>query len=167
MEENPIMKVNTRIKPADYPFVVNNIYSGYFNAKNRYVPEFGILNAMNVFYNACVVESKHDADVPHSNTDIVALLPVLEDEDFTNAFAEALRDDKYIFSFARAYQHAMEKVEYNKYPFLGVATDIGDAASSLIEAVKTVVTKENVDNILGYLESNIGNNKSEENSDRS
>ena len=54
------IKVKENFEIVDFATMVDSIVAEYFDAEGNYTPHIGMLNAMRVFYNECVTESKFD-----------------------------------------------------------------------------------------------------------
>ena len=117
------MEVNLKFNMLEYLVVVQAIADGYFTAPEededeetfvpQYVPHYGRLNAMRIFYNACVTESKYDKEIKHDiGEDFSPLDKLMEDEEFCHAFGSALTSYDYNgLVFGNAYADAMKIVE--------------------------------------------------------
>ena len=80
--------VNTELSMIDYLVMVNDMVLEYFNEDGEYQPHIGMLNVMRLFYNHCVIESKFDT--PHDIIDAMDMEIIVEDDDFLNAFNDAI-----------------------------------------------------------------------------
>ena len=96
------MKVNTYIGMVEYLTMVNEIVLEYFDEDGNYQPQIGILNAMRLFYNECVIESKFE--LPHDITDAMDMEIMVTDDEFVNEFNNAIIGDRpgIRFDFANA-----------------------------------------------------------------
>ena len=54
--------VKTELNVIDYVSMVNAIVSEYFDEDGTYTPHIGKMNAMRLFYNNCVTDSKYDIE---------------------------------------------------------------------------------------------------------
>ena len=103
MEQNKNMVIDVKLSIVDFVSTVNDIVLEYFDADGAYTPHIGLLNAMRVFYNECVKESKFDGDIPHNVADALEMEAIVADEQFIQCFNEALKTDEYSLTFATAY----------------------------------------------------------------
>lgn len=120
MENTMVIKKDFSV--VDYVSLVNAIVSEFFDADGEYVPHIGRMNAMRLFYNECVVESKFD--LPHDFEDALMMDVLVEDEEFIRAFNEAVKGDGMIrLDFSNAYAEALEIVNAKKDSLTGVLKD--------------------------------------------
>ena len=121
------MDINTKLSLLEYCVVTESIANGFFTSPAdgedaetfvaNYIPHYGRLNAMRIFYNVCVIKSKFDETVPHNVGENFSVLnPVFEDEGFISAYTNGSSVDKEGFglNFACALQDAMEIVANRK-----------------------------------------------------
>ncbi|MCD7891640.1 MAG: hypothetical protein LUG26_07845 [Ruminococcus sp.] len=91
------MTVNTKLSLFDYLAMVENIASEFIDEKSGvYQPHIGQLNAMRLFYNFCVTESKFDDKYEHNIVDAEDMEEIVADEEFIEAFNNAIRPDVYL-----------------------------------------------------------------------
>lgn len=108
--------INNNLKLGDYIYLVNEIADGFFDYQGSYQPHLGMLNAMRIYYIACVTKSIYDEKVPHDVIDIADMQIVIEDEDFQACFNEAIMpSDTYSITFGTAFRMAKEIVEQKTY----------------------------------------------------
>lgn len=142
-------EINTKISPVNYESLVKAIFEGYFDENNKYVPEHGILNVMNLFYNLCVVRCNYDQTIPHSNTDLLSLLPVLEDDEFIDCFNESIKcnNDDFHFTFSCAFRDAINKIDFMNGSLDGMITSLGSTLIEFLKDTSELITKENIEKL--------------------
>lgn len=141
------MVVNTELNMIDYIVLVNEMVLEHFNDEGEYQPHIGMLNVMRLFYNSCVVESKFDN--PHDITDAMDMEIIVEDDDFLNAFNDALVGNVpgVRFDFANAYKDAMDIVETRKQSVGHIAGSIKKAISSILDTINPLLTDEHINKV--------------------
>lgn len=83
------MTVKTELGIIGYVSMVDEIVLEYFNADGEYQPHIGMLNAMRLFYNECVKESKFDEQLAHDNIDAMEMEALVADQEFIEAYNRA------------------------------------------------------------------------------
>ena len=145
---NSIFKVNTELALFDYLVLVQEIAYEFINEETgAYQPHIGKLNAMRLFYNYCVVESKFDEKYAHNVTDADSMIEIVADEDFINAFNSAIKHDgKTIkYDFANAYKDALEIVDIKKTSFGTILNMVNSTFENIKDKISPLLTKENMD----------------------
>ena len=150
------MVVNTELNMIDYIVLVNEMVLEYFNDDGEYQPHIGMLNVMRLFYNSCVVESKFDN--PHDIVDAMDMEIIVEDDDFLNAFNDALVGNVpgVRFDFANAYKDAMDIVENKKHSIERAVDSIKKLLSSILDVVNPLLTDEHM-SMVSEIAKNVGN----------
>lgn len=148
--------INTELSMIDYLVMVNNMVLEYFNDDGEYQPHIGMLNVMRLFYNSCVVESKFDN--PHDIVDAMDMEVIVEDDDFLNAFNDALVGNVpgVRFDFANAYKDAMDIVENKKHSIERAVDSIKKLLSSILDVVNPLLTDEHM-SMVSEIAKNVGN----------
>lgn len=124
----------------DYVAIVNSIAQEYFDEFGNYTPQFGLLNAMRVFYNDCVIESKFN--VPHDISKAEDMQIFINDEEFIESFNESIASYGVVkLDFSNAYKDAMDIVNYKK-----------NTNNELVTMIKQEIS--NISNLLSNLTSN-------------
>lgn len=152
------MVIKSNLNVIDYVSLVNGIISEFFDFETgEYTPHIGRLNAMRLFYNDCVIESKFD--LPHDFKDALKMDVLVEDEEFINEFNKAVKGDGTIrLDFANAYADALEAVNAKKNSFGNAVNIIRKALEKVSESISTVVTDESLEKLTKISESvNLGN----------
>lgn len=139
--------VNTELSMIDYLVMVNDMVLEYFNEDGEYQPHIGMLNVMRLFYNHCVIESKFDT--PHDIIDAMDMEIIVEDDDFLNAFNEAIIGDSsgIRMNFSNAYKDAMDIVETKKQSVERAVGSIKKALSSIIDTINPLLTDEHIEKV--------------------
>lgn len=152
------MVIKSNLNVIDYVSLVNGIISEFFDFETgEYTPHIGRLNAMRLFYNDCVIESKFD--LPHDFKDALKMDVLVEDEEFINEFNKAVKGDGIIrLDFANAYADALEAVNAKKNSFGNAVNIIRKALEKVSESISAVVTDESLEKLTKISESvNLGN----------
>ena len=155
--ENTI-EMNCILNLTDYLVVVDLIANEYFDTETgAYTPQYGFLNAMRVFYNMCVKTDLYN--LPHEITDGMDMEKLVVDEDFVDAFNQAmLGDGKFRFDFANAYMQAMDIVRTKNTSAREILNELISKAIAGLESIGDVMTEENINKIVKIAE-DIGNGK--------
>lgn len=140
------IKVKEYFDIIDYVAIVNVIAQEYFDEYGNYTPQIGLLNAIRVFYNDCVIESKFD--VPHNITEAEDMQSFVNDAEFIEAFNASIADDGVVkLNFANAYKDAMDIVNYKKNTNHELVTTIKREISNLTEWLTGLVNNDNLERI--------------------
>lgn len=131
---------------VEYAALVNGIANEFFNENEEYVPHFGKMNAMRLFYNECVKESKFD--LPHDFKDALQLNTLIQDDEFMEAFHLAIQGDgKIRLDFANAYADAMEMVNARKSTLGNALALMKNAIAGLADEINSMPEKENTESL--------------------
>lgn len=160
MKREKTMTIETKLSVIEFVSTVNSIALEYFDDAGNYTPHIGLLNAMRVFYNTCVKESKHDTDHPHNIDDAVEIGTIAEDDEFIESFNKAIQTDRYALDFATAYNEAISIVEQKKYTMQNIIDVIKKSLLEIIDNMNDILTPENIENIAKITKS-INNNENE------
>lgn len=158
MEQNKNMVIDVKLSIVDFVSTVNDIVLEYFDADGAYTPHIGLLNAMRVFYNECVKESKFDGDIPHNVADALEMEAIVADEQFIQCFNEALKTDEYSLTFATAYNEAMKIVEQKKTSVFGAVELIKKVIMQVVDNMNGALTPENIQKITALFSKMNGSN---------
>lgn len=139
--------VNTKLGAIDYALMVNDIASQYFYSDGEYAPQIGLLNAMRLFYNCCVKESKFDDVVSHTSDTLDDMETLATDDQFIEEFNKALVADKYCLDFANAFRDAMDIVNTKKSSLYQMVVLMKDAMNSIVDRIAPALTQENIDKV--------------------
>lgn len=141
MESTMVIKKNLSV--IEYVSLVNAIAGGFFDEDGEYQPHIGRLNAMRLFYNECVTESKFD--LPHDFNDALMMDVLIEDDEFIKTFNDAVIGDGMIrLNFANAYAEANKIVNTKKDPFNSLANTIKIVTNGVIEKVDSILSEDTV-----------------------
>ena len=143
MRKNKLL-VKTDLGILDYVTVVNALVSDFFDADDgTYVPHIGKMNAIRVFYNECVLESKFN--IEHDIIDPMDLEPLLNDKKFMKAFDDAVKGNgKVCLNFANAYSDALEIVNTEKSSLANIAEMLKKSFSTIVEKLTPVLSENNI-----------------------
>lgn len=145
---NKQIVVNTKLEMFQYLQIVNDIALEFFNIDGNYQPHIGVLNAMRIFYDYCVKESKYDEKYGHDMFDVTDMEEIIKDDDFIFAFNEALKVDSVGFDFGNAYAQALDIVEYKKTSFENIVDIIYKAITNFVESFHSMVEEDEVNKIV-------------------
>ena len=102
-------EISFNLELIEYMQVVMEIAAEYF-VEDEYTPQFGILNAMRVFYNHCY-KLPNEFEIIEG----VEMADLVKDSDFMDSFNAAIVSYVDIgFDFSNAFHQALDIVEYNK-----------------------------------------------------
>lgn len=154
------MVIKKNLSVIDYVTLVNGIVNDFFDAETgEYTPHIGRLNAMRLFYNECVTDSKFD--LPHDFEDALQMDVLVEDDEFIKEFNAAVVGDGVIrLDFANAYADAMEAVNAKKNSFGNAVNIIRKAIEKVSESISSVVTDESLEKLTKIADSVNTNNLS-------
>ena len=138
------MKIDTKFGVVKYVEAVNAIVEGYFDANGKYQPHMGLLNAMCVFYNMCVKESKYDDEIPHNMFDSFDLEALVSDQEFEEAFQNSMEIKAIRLDFANAFRDAIDIVNEKKGSTARIIEVIRIELEKLIQSAGNVMTEENM-----------------------
>lgn len=143
------MVVDTKLEMFPYLQAVNDIALEYFNVDGVYQPHIGVLNAMRIFYNLCVKESKFDDEYGHDIYEATDMEKIVLDEEFMTEFNKAIwNTENIVFTFGNAYQQALDIVECKKISFENTITMISKAITDIIEQFSAAMNEETIDKIV-------------------
>lgn len=128
----------------NYISVVDELAENYFDTDGNYVPHMGLIHAMKVFYNECVLESDYDDRFVEGANEAEIAVELFSDETFVEAFNSALIGDSNLrFDFANAYKAALDIVADKKSSLTRVVNGI----SGIFENISSALTPENIENV--------------------
>lgn len=147
MENTTKLVIDTNLDAATYIFLVDNIALEFFSEDGVYQPHIGHLNTIRLFYNCCVKQSQYDATIPHDFVDMSAIDILSKDDEFMDAFNEAMYDYNFKMTFRAAYDDAMQIVEHKKNSFASITDAIVNALEQLVDKMAPVLTKDNIESV--------------------
>ena len=143
------MVVDTQLEMFPYLRAVNDIAIEYFNVDGVYQPHVGVINAMRIFYNLCVKESKFDEEYSHDIYEATDMEKIVLDKEFITEFNNAIWNTTGIgFTFGNAYQQALDIVECKKNSFENTITMLSKAITDIIDQFSTAMNEETIDKIV-------------------
>lgn len=138
------MVINNNFNVIDYVSLVNGIVSEFFDAEGEYSPHIGKLNAMRLFYNNCITESKFD--LSHDFEDALLMDELVRDDEFIKAFNDAVAGDGTVcLNFSNAYSDAMDIVNSRKGTFGNAINIIKNAISNVVDMINPVLGTDNIE----------------------
>lgn len=141
--DNPMFDVtSTRMSITDYMQMVRNIVIGFEDVvTGDFQPDFGMANAMMIFYN--------EFYKPKDKDDIITVdefQKVIDSDGFIDAFNDSIIVVKQDFDFANAYAHAIEIVNDKKSAIertaLSIKTSIMEVLSEITPMMETDGVKD-------------------------
>ena len=145
--EKKEMIIDTNFGIVDYMFMVDEIAEEFFDEDGTYQPHYGKLNAMRLFYNNCVVESKFER--PHNISDGLDMEEIISDEEFIEEYNLALKGNGRIcFDFSNAYSDAIKIVESKNTPLNSLVVGIRNLFDNINEKVSPVLSEDGVEKLL-------------------
>lgn len=145
MEKNFVVKPTLDV--VSYVTLVNNLAAQHFYSDGEYVPHVGLLNAMRLFYNHCVVESKFEGQIDHNSDSLDDITALATDDDFIEAFNAALKTTNRKLDFANAYSDAQAIINTRKSSIYHVAEILNNALNNIVDRIAPSLTQENIDNM--------------------
>ena len=126
-----MFKINDNLDIVTYGAAVREIADKFFDGDGNYAPHIGKANAMVVFYNYFVAESKFtEMSAEEFTTDLF-----FSDEEFLSEYNKALKDCEEVrFNFGNAYKDAIDIVNTRK-------TSIGRAVEQFEKAIVNLAAK--------------------------
>lgn len=137
------IKLKDKFEIVDYVNIVDAIVAEYFDAEGNYTPHIGMLNAMRVFYNECVIESKFD--IQHNIVEALEMEVLVADDDFIQAFNKAIEfNGVKALNFANAYKDAIDIVDARKSSVGNMVDILGNGFNRIIEKISPVLNEDNL-----------------------
>lgn len=143
-----MMKVNPNLSLYDYIVMVEDIAEEFFDENNTYCPHIGELNAMRLFYNKCVEESKFDEKYGHNIVNAEDMIEIIADKEFIDVFNRNIdyefRGSLACCDFCSAYRNARDIVNTKKSS-IGNATDtISLMIKKITDSISSVINEDTV-----------------------
>lgn len=143
MAKNIIVKTDFDL--IKFVSLVQEIAEGFFD-EDEYVPHIGELNAMRLYYNECVVESKFD--IPHNFEDANLLADLVRDKGFMCCYnRDVCVDGTSKLDFANAYSKALDIVEYRKGSAYTIVNILKRTVGEIVESVGTLLSSDNIEKL--------------------
>lgn len=142
--KNTKLIINTKLSLVEYISLIDMLVDEYFDIEGNYQPHIGMANAMRLFYNLCVKQSKFDETIPHDFSDITLVDKLASYEPFISEFNSALNCGCFDFSFGCAYNNAIEIVQQKINPLNKISDQVSKFLNSLLLLVSEVMTSENI-----------------------
>lgn len=155
------MKINDKLSIGDFGAVTEILVDAYFDENGNYIPHYGLITAMRLFYDHCVIESKFDDVCPRNTADISQLNDVFADEEFIEAFNKcadrswAYDDVSLSVSFHNAYMCAMEIVEERRSGLNKVLDAVRTFADGLTERIIPLLNEDNLNKLSDAVSGNV------------
>lgn len=144
--ENTNFVIDCKLGLLDYVSMVNNIANEFFDEEGTYTPHIGRINAMRLFYNECVIESKFD--IPHDIIDVPQMEILVKDDDFIKAFNDAIEfNGSVCLDFANAYREAIDMVDTRKNSLASAIEVFKGAMVGITEKISPILTESNLDRL--------------------
>lgn len=139
-----MFKIKDNLDIVAYGAAVQEIAQKFFDGDGNYAPHIGKANAMLVFYNYFVTESKfNDIPVEEFDTD-----QFFADEEFLEEYNKALVNNQRIrFNFGNAYADALEIVNTRKSSIYTIIDRIQAGLEGLVDKISPVITEENLNKL--------------------
>lgn len=145
---NSDFEINANLELFDYLAMVNEIALEFFSEEGTYQPHIGKVNAMRLFYNQCVTQSKFDEKYSHDIVDAMDMVEIVADADFISAYNESIAAGAYTsLDFGNAYKDAMEIVDVRKSSFGNAVEIVGSMLNRLVGSISSVLTDENIEKV--------------------
>ena len=146
-----MMKVNPNLSLYDYIVMVEDIAEEFFDENNTYCPHIGELNAMRLFYNKCVEESKFDEKYGHNIVNAEDMIEIVADKEFIDVFNRNIdyefRGSPACCDFCSAYRNARDIVNTRKSS-IGNATDtISLMIKKITDSISSVINEDTVNTL--------------------
>ena len=128
------LTIDTNLNIYDYVSTIEELVNEYYDEEGNYVPHYGELNAMRLFYNLCVKDDI--AGISHDITEATQLEPIITNKTFLSAYRNGLliASDGNPLTFASAAAKANEIVFVRNNSF-------GSVVSAIKWAVKDIEEK--------------------------
>lgn len=139
------MVIDTKLGIVKYMSVVNEISSAYFNEDGDYQPQIGLLNAMTSFFNNCVTESKFDDEFNHDIDDPFDIEKIIMDDDFVEAFNDAIIVRCIQLDYANAFRDALDIVNTNKVSINHAIMKLKKLINGIADSFSSVLTPETIE----------------------
>ena len=136
------MTINTKLNFVEYESIVDSIAYGYFDFNGEYTPGVGYANVIRLFYDICVTDSKFDSTLPHDFTEITLVDTLESDDEFMEAFENALKVDAHRFDFGNAYRDALDIVRSRRD---SLGENLKRIISLIANMLRETMTPDNID----------------------
>jgi len=139
-----MFKIKDNLDIVAYGAAVQEIAQKFFDGDGNYAPHIGKVNAMLVFYNYFVTESKFN-DIPVEEFDTNQFFA---DEEFLEEYNKALTDNQRVrFNFGNAYVDALEIVNTRKSSIYTIIDRIQAGLEGFVDKISPVITEENLNKL--------------------
>ena len=139
-----MFKIKDNLDIVAYGAAVQEIAQKFFDGDGNYAPHIGKVNAMLVFYNYFVTESKFN-DIPVEEFDTNQFFA---DEEFLEEYNKALTDNQRVrFNFGNAYVDALEIVNARKSSIYTIIDRIQAGLEGFVDKISPVITEENLNKL--------------------
>lgn len=143
-----MMKIENKLSLFEYAAMVEEIAEGFFDDENNYCPHIGEINAMRLFYDVCVKESKFDEKYDHNIINADDMVEIVADKEFIDVFNRNIdyefRGSPVCCDFGSAYRNARDIVNTRKSS-IGNATDtIGMIIKKISDSISSAINEETV-----------------------
>ena len=140
------IKVKTQLNIYEYVQIVEDLVREFYDENGNYVPHYGELNALRLFYNYCVVD---DIDgIPHTISEATQLEPLIANKDFMAAYRNNIHQVWYApLTFSDALSKAREIVQVKNNSFTAVANVIKQVVAD-IENKLGIASDEHMEDII-------------------
>ena len=139
-----MFKIKDNLDIVAYGAAVQEIAQKFFDGDGNYAPHIGKVNAMLVFYNYFVTESKFN-DIPVEEFDTNQFFT---DEEFLEEYNKALTDNQRVrFNFGNAYVDALEIVNTRKSSIYTIIDRIQAGLEGFVDKISPVITEENLNKL--------------------
>lgn len=138
------IKINTNLEMVEYIVLINNMADAFFDDKGNYQPHIGVINAMRVFYNVCVISSDFDDEYPHNIEDLLDMSDIVVDKDFCEAFLKSINEAEF-FDFGNAYSQVLDIVNSKKNNIGNLGEKIIKYAEKIVESINETMTEDNLE----------------------
>lgn len=144
----------------EYIAIVQNLADGFWGNDNvTYEPHYGFLNALQIFYNQCVIDTPYKEELPDGITGLKDIDLVANDKDFIIAFNNAISGGiVQRIDFANAYNDAMKIVETRKTSVDRIIGEVDKKAKEILNKIVEIMESDEIKELEKKLK-NSGNEK--------
>lgn len=143
---NTEIKVKPQLNIYEYVQIVEDLVREFYDENGNYVPHYGELNALRLFYNYCVED---DIDgIPHTISEATQLESLILNKDFMAAYRNNIYQVWYApLTFSDALSKARSIIEVKNNSFTAVANVIKQIVAD-IEDKLGIASNEHMEDII-------------------
>lgn len=157
MDENKFV-IDSNLNLIEFLAMTESIADGYFDDDGNYQPHYGLINAMRLFYNVCVKQSKFDEKYPHNIVEMSDLDEIITDDYFRQYFYNEIYNGVEGINFNTAYDNAREIVHQRNSSVTNIGEQVKHMLVNFTDSISAYLNEDNL-NKIGVIAQDIQNGK--------